>query len=164
MRKELSDLNGRADRDVLSLVEPALISLHLKGNDKNAVLNELVDMLVAAGKIEDRSQAIADVLQREQSMSTGMQNGIALPHAKTDGVKDICVAVGFKREGLDFGSIDGEKSTIFIMVVSPKKTSGPHLQFLAAIGSVLKDEALRDQILRAESREDVAAFLRMKKK
>ncbi len=164
MRRELSEMNGREDRDVLSLVEPALVSLRLKGNDKNAVLNELVDMLAAEGKIEDRGQTIADVLQREQTMSTGMQHGIALPHAKTDGVKDICVAVGLKKEGLDFGSIDGEKSTIFIMVISPKKTSGPHLQFLAAIGSVLKDEALRDQVLRAETREDVATLLRMKKK
>jgi mannitol/fructose-specific phosphotransferase system IIA component (Ntr-type) len=93
-------------------------------------------------------------------MSTGMQHGIALPHAKTEGVKDICVAVGIKKTGIDFDSMDGERSRLFIMVVSPKKVSGPHIQFLAAIGAVLKDDAVREQVINAGSRELVVNLLR----
>jgi len=93
-----------------------------------------------------------------------MQYGIALPHAKTDGVNDICVAVGIKREGVDFESIDGEKSRLFIMVVSPKKVSGPHIQFLASIAGVLKDPLVRDAVLAADSPEEAAVLLHANKK
>jgi mannitol/fructose-specific phosphotransferase system IIA component (Ntr-type) len=89
-----------------------------------------------------------------------MQHGIALPHAKTEGVKDIAVAVGIKKEGVDFESLDGEKSRLFILVVSPKKTSGPHIRFLAAIGAVLDNEELRREVINVRSKDRAAALLR----
>jgi mannitol/fructose-specific phosphotransferase system IIA component (Ntr-type) len=104
--------------------------------------------------------ALADVLDREKIMSTGMEHGIALPHGKTEGVQEMAVAVGVKKGGIDFDSMDGQPSRLFILVVSPKKTTGPHVQFLAAIGAVLKDEALREAVIRCTSRGAAAALLR----
>ncbi|MDR2758853.1 MAG: cation:proton antiporter [Spirochaetaceae bacterium] len=158
MKQEISNLQGRTREEVLSLIDPGCIALDLKGNTKEGIITELVDLLYSQGKLLDRDEALGDVLQREKTMSTGMEHGIALPHGKSDAVTDICVAVGIKKEGVDFESLDGEKSRLFILVISPKKTTGPHIQFLAAVGSVLKDETLREQVIGADFKED-AAFL-----
>jgi fructose-specific phosphotransferase system IIA component len=141
-------------------VNPACTVTELQGNTKDEVLTEMVNILAFHGKLEDRDLVLHDIFEREKSMSTGMQHGIALPHAKTEGVKDICVAVGIKKDGIDFDAMDGEKSRLFIMVVSPKKISGPHVQFLAAIGTVLSDDAVREQVINAGSREVVVNLLR----
>jgi fructose-specific phosphotransferase system IIA component len=148
--------------DVLSLITPDYITLDLKANDKEALITELVDLLAARGRLTNRDEVLRDVFEREKSMSTGMEHGIALPHGKSDGVDDLTVAVGIKRDGIDFGSLDGEKSRLFIMVVSPRKTTGPHIQFLAAISSVLRDEAMRAKLFDATDPEVVAALLRGK--
>ncbi|MDR2768343.1 MAG: cation:proton antiporter [Treponema sp.] len=160
LKKEIAGLEGRTEEGVLSLITPSLINLDLKGESKNEIITELVDLLSSHGKLLDRDEVLKAVLQREASMSTGMEHGIALPHAKTGGVDDICVAVGVKKAGVDFGSIDGEKSRLFIMVISPKKVSGPHIQFLAAIGAVLRDDILREGVIASDSRDEAAMLLR----
>jgi mannitol/fructose-specific phosphotransferase system IIA component (Ntr-type) len=103
---------------------------------------------------------LQDVLGREKIMSTGMQHGIAIPHGKTDGIKTMSIAIGIKKGGMDFASLDGVPSRIFIMVVSPKKTSGPHLQFLAAISSILKNQEVSDSIISAASPEEIEKILK----
>jgi mannitol/fructose-specific phosphotransferase system IIA component (Ntr-type) len=105
---------------------------------------------VKSGAVLDRDQVIQAVLAREHSMSTGMQDGIAIPHAKTDGVTRLCTAIGIKKGGIDFDSLDKIPSKIFIMVVSPKKAAGPHLQFLAFISGILKSPGIIERMLNAE--------------
>jgi Kef-type K+ transport system membrane component KefB/mannitol/fructose-specific phosphotransferase system IIA component (Ntr-type) len=160
LKKDLLDMDGRARADLLSLIIPECTSLRLKGETKEEIITELVDILAYRGKLLDRNLALKDVLEREKTMSTGMQRGIALPHGKTDGVNDMAVAVGIKKEGMDFESLDGEKSRLFILVVSPRKVSGPHIQFLAAIGTVLKDDATREEVINAPSAEEAVKLLR----
>jgi mannitol/fructose-specific phosphotransferase system IIA component (Ntr-type) len=160
MKQELADMEGPTREDALSLIQPDCITLNLQGETKEGVITELVDLLAARGKLTDRDLALGDVFQREKTMSTGMQHGIALPHGKTDGVETICVAVGIKKGGIDFESLDGEKSRLFILVVSPRKISGPHVQFLAAVGAVLKDDIIREEVINADSPEEAAALLR----
>jgi Kef-type K+ transport system membrane component KefB/mannitol/fructose-specific phosphotransferase system IIA component (Ntr-type) len=162
MKRDLVTEEGRSRDDMLSLIEAESVCLDLKGETKEAIIAELVDMLAARGRILDRDMALADVLERERAMSTGMQNGIALPHGKTEGVKELAAGVGIKRRGVDFESLDGEKSRLFIIVVSPRRTSGPHVQFLAAVGAVLKDEKIREAVINAGSREEVVNLLRKK--
>ncbi|MDR0376882.1 MAG: cation:proton antiporter [Spirochaetaceae bacterium] len=159
MKKEIAGIGGRRDGGALSLIKPDCICLDLKGETKEEIIREMVDLLDRQGKLEDRDLALADVLQREAAMSTGMQHGIALPHAKTNGVLNIAAAVGIKKGGVDFESLDGEKSRLFIMVVSPRKTSGPHIQFLAAISGLLQDEMVREEIIAADSRELAATLM-----
>ncbi|GHV71668.1 sodium:proton antiporter [Spirochaetia bacterium] len=159
MKKDLLDKTGRTPEELLSLVIPECIEPDLKGRTKEEVITEMVDLLAFRGKLTNRDEVLKDVFQREASMSTGMQHGIALPHAKSDGAPDLAVAVGIKKEGIDFESADGEKSRLFILVVSPRKTSGPHIQFLAAIGAVLKNDETRQQVIDAGSKEKIASLL-----
>jgi Kef-type K+ transport system membrane component KefB/mannitol/fructose-specific phosphotransferase system IIA component (Ntr-type) len=162
MKRELADLAGRTSPDILDLIREDAIILNLKGETKEELITELADLLAAQGKLLDRDLVLEDLLRREKIMSTGMQHGIALPHAKTGGIENLAVVVGVKREGVDFASLDGEKSRLFIMVISPKKMSGPHIQFLAAIGAVLKNPLVREGVINAVTREDAAALLRRK--
>lgn len=131
------------------------ISLNLKGTSKEEILEEMVDLLMASGHIRDREAVLKAVTERERRMSTGMQNGIAIPHGKTDSVDCLVAALGIKREGVEFGALDGEPSTIFVMTVSPNSRTGPHIQFLAEISRPLNDASVRAKLLAATSREEV---------
>ena len=135
------------------------ISLDLKGNDKEEILAEMVDLLAASGHIRDKEAVLKAVTDREKRMSTGMQNGIAIPHGKTDSVDCLVAALGIKREGIDFGALDGQPSTIFVMTVSPDSRTGPHIQFLAEVSRPLNDASIRAKILSAASREEVLRLL-----
>lgn len=137
------------------LSEDAII-LELKGNTKSEIIQEMVDLLVAKGRIKDRDAALKAVLDREQKMSTGMQHGIAIPHGKTDSVEKLVTAMAFKKSGVDFGSMDGKPSTIFVMTLSSVSRTGPHIQFLSEISQVLNDPERRERLLQAR---DSAAVL-----
>lgn len=134
------------------------ISLNLKSDTKDGIIEEMIDLLMAAGKIrdlKDRKEALRVVLERERKMSTGMQNGIAIPHGKTDRVDALVAAVGLKKEGVDFGSLDGQPSRIFVMTLSPDTRTGPHIQFLAEISRQLSDSAVREKILVAKTADEL---------
>jgi len=135
------------------------ISLDLKGENKEAILAEMVDLLVASGHIRDRDAVLKAVLEREKRMSTGMQNGIAIPHGKTDSVDCLVAALGIKRAGVDFGALDGQPSNIFVMTVSPDSRTGPHIQFLAEISRPLNDASVRAKLLAATSPDEVLHLL-----
>ena len=135
------------------------ISLDLKGSTKEEILSEMVDLMVASGHIRDRDAVLRAIVDREKRMSTGMQNGIAIPHGKTDSVDCLLAALGIKRSGVDFGALDGQPSTIFVMTVSPDSRTGPHIQFLAEISRPLNDASVRSKLLAATSREEVLRLL-----
>ena len=135
------------------------ISLELKGSTKDEILSEMVGLLVASGHIRDREAVLKAVLEREKRMSTGMQNGIAIPHGKTDSVDCLVAALGIKRGGVDFGALDGQPSNIFVMTVSPDSRTGPHIQFLAEISRPLNDAAVRAKLLAATTPDEVLHLL-----
>lgn len=139
-------------KKVLSL---ETVWVDLKATSKGAIIEEMVDRLFAAGKIKDRDAALEAVCEREAKMSTGMQNGVAVPHGKSDAVDGLVAAVGLNKSGVDFESLDGQPSTIFIMTVSPKNYAGPHIQFLAEVSRLLSQAAQRERLLAAETHADV---------
>jgi mannitol/fructose-specific phosphotransferase system IIA component (Ntr-type) len=102
-----------------NLISPENISLRLHGRTKEAVINELLDILAVCGKLLDRDTALKDLLAREQTMSTGIPNGIALPHAKTSAVQELTVAIGIKKSGVDFDSALDDKTRIVILALAP---------------------------------------------
>ncbi len=131
------------------------VFLDLESSSKEDIIKEMIDQLVVSGKIKDRDAALEAVLTREEKMSTGMENGIAIPHGKTDSVDHLITAVALKKEGVDFDSMDGQASKIFIMTVSPLSRSGPHIQFLAEISKLLKEPEARQMLLAARTVEEV---------
>ena len=135
------------------------IILHLKSTNKDAVIEELIDVLVASGRVKDRKAALKAVVEREKKMSTGLQSGIAIPHGKTDTVETLVAALGLKPEGLPFDSLDGQDANIIVLTVSPASRTGPHIQFLADISRTLHDAETRAKVLNAESEDDVLELL-----
>jgi PTS system nitrogen regulatory IIA component len=135
------------------------ISLHLKGSNKEEIINELLDILVAANKIQDRAAALNAVMDREQKMSTGMKHGIAIPHGKSATIRDLVACIGISEKPVDFDALDHEPCRIFIMTLSPVEKTGPHLQFLAEISLLFKSSEKRQEILNAESADTVLRIL-----
>ena len=141
------------------LLSEDTIILELKGVTKGEIIQEMVDLLVAKGRIRDREAALKAVLEREQKMSTGMQHGIAIPHGKTDSVDKLVTAMAFKKSGVDFGSMDGKPSTIFVMTLSSVSRTGPHIQFLSEISQVLNDPEKRERLLQVQTAGEVLEIL-----
>ena len=164
MKRELSDdTEARATKDILALLEPEHFIMDLKGETKEEIIAELVDVLAARDSRLDREQILADVLERESSMSTGMDYGIALPHAKTDGIANSAAVIGIKKEGVNFESMDGKPSRLFVLIVSPKKACGLYVQFLAAVGAILRDEAVREAVICSATPQEAVDLLRKHK-
>ena len=135
------------------------INLHLKGSNKSEIINELLDILTSAGKIQNREAALQAVMDREQKMSTGMKHGIAIPHGKSDTIQDLVACVGIADKSIDFDALDHEPCRIFIMTLSPVEKTGPHLQFLAEISLLFKSAEKRQEILAAHTPEELIKIL-----
>jgi PTS system nitrogen regulatory IIA component len=127
-----------------------VIKISLDSLNKEDVIKELLNILKDNNLLEDIDLAYRDVMDRESKMSTGIQHGVAIPHAKTRAVKQLTACIGIKKEGIDFNALDGEKSKIFIMTLSPSDHIGPHVQFLAEVSRVIKTEEARKSILEAK--------------
>jgi PTS system nitrogen regulatory IIA component len=141
------------------VLSPDTVWADLKADSKQGIIEEMVDRLLAAGKISDRDTVLEAVLEREAKMSTGMQNGVAIPHGKTDSIKELVAAVGIHQNGVDFDSMDGAPSFIFIMTLSPTKRTGPHIQFLAEVSRLISQQAEREKLLAARSHAEIYEIL-----
>jgi len=142
-----------------SVLTENTISLHLKGSNKEEIINEMLDILVAAGKITDRKAAFDAIMDREKRMSTGMKHGIAIPHGKCSSLRNLVACFGISDNPIDFDALDREPCRIFIMTISPIDKTGPHLQFLAEISLLFKSAQKRQEILNAESPQAVIKIL-----
>jgi len=135
------------------------IIMRLKSDSKEKVIEELVDILVSSGKIKDRKAALKAVVDREKKMSTGLQNGIAIPHGKTDTIESLVASIGISPKGIPFESLDGHPAQIILLTVSPASRTGPHIQFLADISRALHNESTRQRVLNATHEEEVLELL-----
>lgn len=141
--------------NLLQSIHKESISISLSSKKKGDVLEELLDLAMLGGQIQDRKSALKSIVEREKKMSTGMHHGLAIPHGKTNGVNRLVAAVGIAPEGIDFNALDGQPSKIFILSISPANRAGPHIQFLAEISRILNQEERRNELLHAQ---DVDAF------
>ena len=158
--KDLSaDQHSRVQEDYFKNLHEECISLELKGSDKDAILEEMIGMLDKAGLLKDSFDCLRAVKEREASMSTGMQNGIAIPHGKSDGVDKLVVAIGLKPEGIDFRSLDGQDTKIFIMTLSPLNTTGPHIQFLSSVSAILNKSGITEKLMQCRTPEELKKLL-----
>ncbi|MCK5197231.1 MAG: PTS sugar transporter subunit IIA [Spirochaetales bacterium] len=133
--------------------------LELRGSSKQEIIENLLDILVKTGKVKDRAVALEALMAREAKMSTGIQQGIAIPHCKTDAVNELLACVGIKKDGVDFEALDGIPSKIFIMTLSPLTRTGPHVQFLAEISRVLTNEDMRTKLINAGSGDELISLI-----
>ncbi len=145
---------------LLELIEEKIVKVPLESDNKIDVINELARMLSDAGKINNLDTAIEDVLKREDQGSTGLGEGIAIPHGKTMAVDSLTVAIGLSPEGIDFDSLDGELSKMFFLILAPPDQAGPHLQALSEIASVTKSKAFCRLLLASSSPSEVVELFK----
>lgn len=144
------------------ILQPACVKVPLESKDKEAVITELVDLLDANGLLLDSDAALDAVKVREQTRSTGIGSGIAIPHGKCKAVKELVMAIGIAGEPIDFASVDGKPVTIVILLVSPANQTGPHIQALARISRLMLDEQFKAKLEKATSADDVYELLNNK--
>lgn len=144
--------------DLNTILTKKLVTVNLAGNTKETVIENLLDMLMTTGKVLNRQDALHCILEREKKMSTGIENGVAIPHGKTSSVSEMVACVGVIREGMDFNSLDGKPSRLFILTLSPAQQSGPHIRFLSYVGNLLQDAVRRERIISAKTDDDLFSF------
>jgi len=134
----------------------------LKSQTKKEVLTELAEVFVAGGLEIDSKRMVEVLLEREKLGSTGIGDGIAIPHGKLRGLKSLLISVGKSIPGIDFESLDGKPVHIFFMLIAPEKSAGQHLKALAKISRMLKDEDFRAALMSAESAADMYNIMKAK--
>src|SRR5690606_36590885 len=131
------------------------IILDLKAGSKQEVLAEMISQLDKAGKLTDSKLFQADILAREEQSTTGIGDGIAIPHAKSKAVKSPAIGFGRSREGLDYQSLDGQPAHLFFMIAATEGANDDHLEALSRLATFLMDSKFRDRMLAATTKEEV---------
>jgi fructose-specific phosphotransferase system IIA component len=145
---------------LIDLVQTNVIKTPLQSKDKAEVLRELVQILKDAGEINDYDAVLTAIQAREEQMSTGLQDGIAVPHGKTPAVSSLKIAIGIAPQGIDFNSLDGQPSKLFFLLVASPDQAGPHVEALAEIAKLAQSKAFCKALIKAESAQEVVDLLR----
>jgi fructose-specific phosphotransferase system IIA component len=136
------------------ILQPGCIAAPLKSKDKESAIEEMINILAASGQIKNAKEALDAVMEREQTRSTGIGSGIAIPHGKCAAVEELVMAVGIAAEPIDFASIDNKPVSIIVLLVSPLDKTGPHIQALARISRLLLDEQFKTKLEKASSPQE----------
>ncbi len=148
--------------NIMSFLDEKAISCTVKSTKKDEVIRELVNLLVEAGSLDKKhSDHLTNVLlERESLGSTGIGDGVAIPHGKTDCVDDLVGAFAVSPEGVNFDALDGESVHLFFLLVAPEDSAGPHLKALARISRLLKDKHFRDMLKRSKNADQLLKTIR----
>lgn len=144
----------------IDLVTEDIVKIPLGSQDKPDVLRELVQILKDAGQIDDYDAVLKAVQDREEKMSTGLQDGIAVPHGKTNAVSGLKLAVGISPDGIDYDALDGEPSKLFFMLIAPPDQSGPHVAALSEIAKLAQSKAFCKALVNADDAREVVELMR----
>jgi len=137
------------------LTDEDYILPELKARDKKGVLEELVDALVKRDSSLDKKALVKVLLERERLGSTGIGDGVAIPHGKFPGITHPIISFGRSRKGLDFESMDGEPVFLFFLLVAPENSASIHLKALAKIAKILKNSAFRKVLMEAPGKKEL---------
>lgn len=140
---------------ITQLLTEETIILNLDATSKQQVLEELTGQLEQAGKLVDRQAFLKDILTRENQSTTGIGEGIAIPHAKSVAVDAPAIAFGRSEHGLDYDSLDGQPAHLFFMIAATEGANDDHLEALSRLATFLMDEKFRSRILAASSKQQV---------
>jgi nitrogen PTS system EIIA component len=133
------------------LLSSRTVEPNLKATTKREAIVELVQILESGHELDSHGEILDQVMRRESMMSTGIGNGVAIPHGKARAVNRVVAACGVSTRGVDFESADGEPANIFILLVSPENVGAAHVKVLANISRLLKEESVRKHLREAGS-------------
>lgn len=144
---------------ITELLTKETIAMDLSASDKNGVIDELVNQLDSAGKLSDIAQFKEAIHNRESQSTTGIGEGIAIPHAKVAAVTSPAIAFGKSKEGVDYQSLDGQPAHLFFMIAAPEGGAQTHLDALAKLSGILMDDTVRENLLQANSKEEILRII-----
>lgn len=144
---------------IAEMLDPAAIVAELRGTGKKDVLAELTEALVAANPSLNREEVIRVLLERERLGSTGIGDGVAIPHGKLKHLDRQLIAFGLSRKGVEFDAMDGKPARLFFLLIAPEDAVGVHLKTLARISKLLKAPLVRERLLSALDRQQIHGII-----
>ena len=144
---------------ITDLLTTSTIAMELNATTKDSALEKLADTLYKANKLNDKTAFLKGIHARESQSTTGIGEGIAIPHAKTDAVKTPAIAFGKSVNGIDFDSLDGQPAHLLFMIAAPAGGAQTHLDALAKLSGILMDESVRAQLLQATTKDEVLSII-----
>ena len=145
---------------IVEFLNEKAITADMKAVNKEGALRELVDVLAKAEGIKNQSELVKVLMGREALGSTGIGQGVGIPHAKTNSVKKLVAALGICPQGVNFDALDGEPVHIFFLLVAPEDSAGPHLKGLARISRLLKDKYFRESLKQLRDEKTILKLIR----
>ena len=147
---------------ITELLTASTIQLNVQATSKNQLIEELAQVLVDAGKVSDQETYIADLQAREAQSSTGIGEGIAIPHAKSAGVAVPAIAFGRQLAGIDYDSLDGQPAKLFFMIAANDGANNDHLETLSKLATFLMDPQFTEKMMTASTKEEILAAIEEK--
>lgn len=143
------------DLSLSRVIEEPLVLPELRGTSMESVLGELVGSLASQRPDVDAGRLLASVCQRERLGSTGIVEGVAIPHGRLPGLSSVALVIGRHAAGVNFGAIDGMPTRLFFLLASPEESNGSHLKLLARVSRLVKDAAFRDSLMQARDQHEL---------
>lgn len=137
-----------------------LVVAGLKGSSKNDIIDAMVDLVALSPKVLDREKVRGAILERERIMSTGVGNGFAIPHGKTDAVSEIVAAFAVTEEEIDYDSLDEKPVRLVFLLVGKDNLVGPHIKLLSRISRLMNKEEFRKRLLTTSSPAEIIDLFR----
>lgn len=141
--------------NILDVLSPETIAIHLKSKDKKDLIRQLVELLYNTNKINDFDKVLKAVLDREAVMSTGVGDGVAIPHGKSEAAPNIVAALGVTAQPIDFEAIDNMPVQLIWLLVGPPGKTGPHLKALSRISRLMHQRDFRERLIAAPSADEI---------
>lgn len=150
--------------NLLDILQVNCIRVPLAAHDKKGVIDELVDTLAAAGRVTDAKSLKDAVWTREQTRTTGIGHGLAIPHGKSAGITGLAMAIGKPAEPMDFEAIDGKPVRMIVLLASATDRTSDHIQALAKISKLMIMDSFRERMYAAASAQEIYDLLKSQEK
>jgi len=141
------------------LLDSSVVRVNMAAVEKAEAIEELVDLLVRAGRVTDRKGVIDALMAREAQQSTGIGNGLAVPHAKHPSITTLTAALGISKNGLEFDAVDDKPVNVVFLIMAQVNDPGPHVQALAEIARLFQIPGFFRRLVQAKSSEELLAVI-----
>ena len=145
---------------ISEILEEKLVVTNLPGNTKDEIINAMIDVVSQSSKVLDKEKVRTAVFEREKIASTGVGNGFAIPHGKTDAVSDIVASFGITKQGINYQSLDEKPVRLVFLLVGKENLVGPHIKLLSRISRLMNKEEFRNKLLGLQTAQEVLETFR----
>ena len=146
---------------ISDILDDKLVVANLPGSTKEQIINRMIDLVGESPKILDKEKVRAAIFEREKIMSTGVGNGFAIPHGKTDAVTDVVAAFGVTAQPIDYQSLDDKPVRLVFLLIGKDSMVGPHIKLLSRISRLMNKEEFRNRLLHAATAQEILETFRL---